>query len=100
MTITCTQFPKFSLDRWPQILPRPYFSSKPGQIGYELIQKDWVQSLLRDIELQVLHYLHNICPDKKMKKKTLFYISLAKKIISECLQLGDSFFTQCLCLEL
>ena len=92
-TITCTQFPKFSLNGKPQILPRPYFSSKPGQAGYDIIRTEWMQSFLSDVEFQVLHYLHNICEDKELSKKTLFYIALSRHIIPECLRLGNSFFT-------
>ena len=52
-----------------------------------------MQSFIKEVEHQGLHYLHNIYPDKNMKKLTLFNIELAKKIIPECLRLGDSFFT-------
>ena len=71
-TITCTQFPKFSLNGKPQILPRPYFSSKPSQAGYNIIRTEWMQSFLSNVEFQVLHYLHNICEDKKLSKKLYF----------------------------
>ena len=67
-TITCTRFPKFFSEGKPQILPRPYFSSKPTQKGYEIIRSTWMQSLLKEIEYHVLHFLHNICTDKVLKK--------------------------------
>ena len=92
-TITCTQFPKFFVDGRPQILPRPYYSSKPGNRGYDIVRTTWMQSFVKEVEHHVLHYLHNICPDKQMKKLTLLNIELSKKLIPECLRLGDSFFT-------
>ena len=52
-----------------------------------------MQSFLSDVEFQVLHNLHNICEDKELSKKTLFYIALSRNIIPECLRLGNSFFT-------
>ena len=52
-----------------------------------------MQAFIKEVEHEVLHYLHNICPDPKMKKLTLFNIQLSKNIIPECLRLGDSFFT-------
>ena len=36
-TITCTRFPKFFADGRPQILPRPYFTSKPNEKGAKLL---------------------------------------------------------------
>ena len=92
-TITCTRYPKFYWDGKPHIVPRPYFSSKPNQKGYNIIQTNWFQTLLEEIESHVLHCLHNILSDQHLKKLTLFNIKLAKTIISECLRLGNSFFT-------
>ena len=92
-TITCTRFPKFFSDGKPHILPRPYYSSKPDQSGYKIIRSSWFQSFLRDVEGHVLHYLHNFVENKELKKITLLNVQLAKKIIPECLRLGDSFFT-------
>ena len=92
-TITCTRFPKFFCDGKAQILPRPYYSSKPDHSGYNIIRTSWFQSLVGEIESHVLHYLHNFVEDKELKKITLFNIELAKKIIPECLRLGNSFFT-------
>ena len=92
-TITCTRFPKFFAEGKPQIQPRPYFTSKPNQKGYEIIRKPWMQSFLKEAELQVLHYLHNLCSDTKLKKITLLNLELSKKIIPECLRLGDIFWT-------
>ena len=67
-TITFTRFPKFFAEGKPQILPRPYFSSKPGQWGYELVRTTWMHSLFKEVESHVLHYLHNICEDRILKK--------------------------------
>ena len=92
-TITCTRYPKFFSEGRPQILPRPYFTSKPGQKGSELLNTSWMQSFFSEVERHVLHYLHNLCPDKSLKKVTLFNIELARKIIPQCLRLGGSFFT-------
>ena len=92
-TITCTRYPKFFSEGKSQILPRPYFTSKPGNRGYDIIRTEWMQSFIHEVEHHVLHYLHNLCADKKMKKLTLFNIELAKNIIPDCLWLGDSFFT-------
>jgi len=92
-TITCTRYPKFFCEGKTQILPRPYHQCKPNNVGYKIIRSSWMQSFIKEVEHQVLHYLHNICSDKNMKKLTLFNIQLAKKIIPECLRLGDSFFT-------
>ena len=92
-TITCTRFPKFFHDGHSQILPRPYFTSKPNNRGYNIIRTLWMESFIKEVEYHVLHYLHNVCPDNKMKKLTLFRLELSKKIIPECLRLGDSFFT-------
>ena len=46
-----------------------------------------------EVERHVLHYLHNFCPDKQLRKVTLLNIELARKIIPQCLRLGGSFFT-------
>ena len=92
-TISCTRFPKFFADGKPQILPRPYLSSKPNHKGYEILRSSWMCSFIKEVEHHVLHFLHNICEDKVLKKMTLFNIELSKKIIPECLRLGDSFFT-------
>ena len=92
-TIMCTRFPKFFCEGKPQILPRPYHTSKPGSKGYEIIRSPWMQSFLKEVEYHVLHYLHNICEDKALRKMALFNIELARKIIPECLRLGDTFFT-------
>jgi len=89
----CTRFPKFFSDGKPQILPRPYQTSKPGSKGYKMIRSSWMQTFLKQVETHVMHYLHNLCPDKNLRKMTLFNIGLAKKIIPECLRLGDTFFT-------
>ena len=35
--IICTIFPKFFSQGKPQILPRPYYTSKPGHKGYNII---------------------------------------------------------------
>ena len=67
-TITCTQFPKFFHDRRSQILPRPYYTSKPGNQGYNLVRASFMQSFIKEVEHHVLHYLHNLCADKEMKK--------------------------------
>ena len=92
-TITCTRFPKFFSDRKPQILPRPYHTSKPGNKGYSVLRTPWMQSFFKEVESHVLHYLHNICSDPCLRKLTLLDIELAKKIIPECLRLGNTFFT-------
>ena len=91
-TITCTQYPKFFVKGKSHILPRPYFKSKPNQKGYKIIRTDWMQSLLKDIEYQVIYYLQNICQDHQMKRLTLFNIALIRKIITECLWLGNTCF--------
>ena len=78
-TITCTRYPKFFSDGKTQILPRPYQQCKPNNSGYRIIRSSWMQSFIKEVEYEVLHYLHNICPDHNMKKLTLFNIQLAKK---------------------
>ena len=92
-TITCTRFPKFFSDGRPQILPRPYITSKPGQKGSNLLNTSWMQSFLHEVEHHVLHYLHNFCSDKALKKITLLNIELSHKIIPQCLRLGGTCFT-------
>ena len=92
-TITFTRFPKFFAEGKPQILPRPYFSSKPGQWGYELVRTTWMHSLFKEVESHVLHYLHNICEDRILKKWLCSRLNCQKKIIPEYLRLGDTFFT-------
>ena len=52
-----------------------------------------MKTFFAEIEHHVLHYLHNLCPDKALKKVTLLNIELARKIIPQCLRLGGSFFT-------
>ena len=52
-----------------------------------------MQTFFREVETHVLHYLHNFVEDRHVKKLTLFNIELSKRIIPECLRLGDSFFT-------
>ena len=52
-----------------------------------------MNSFLHEVEDHVLHYLHNYCPDKNLRKVTLLNVELARKIIHQCLRLGNSFFT-------
>ena len=92
-TITYTRFPKFFADGRPQISPRPYFTSKPSEKGAKLMNISWMNSFLHEVEDHVLHYLYNYCPDKNLRKVTLLNVELARKIIPQCLQLGNSFFT-------
>ena len=68
-------------------------SSKPNHNCYEIIRSSWMCSFIKEVEHHVLHFLHNKCKDKVLKKMTLFNIKLAKKIIPECLRLGDIFFS-------
>ena len=80
-------------DGTPKILPRPYSTSKPRSSGYKLIRTSWFQSLLKDIETQVIHFLQNISFRSSSVIKALLSISLSKQIIPECLRLGDTCFT-------
>ena len=52
-----------------------------------------MKSFLKEVEIHVLHYLHNLCPDKELRLVTLLNIELSRKIIPRCLRLGGSFFT-------
>lgn len=92
-TITCTRYPKFSIDGVQKILPRPYFKSKPSQKGYEILRTSMMQSFLQEVEKHVIHYLYNICEDQKLAKITLFQLELARHILPECLRLGNTFFS-------
>ena len=96
-TITCTRYPKviFFANGRPQILPRPYFTSKPGQKGSNLLNTSWMKSFFKEVESHVLHYLHNLCPDKEFRLITLLNIELLRKIILQCLRLGGSFLYTC-----
>ena len=58
----------FLWDGKPHILPHPYYSSKSNQKGYNIIRTYWFQALFYEIELHVLHYLHNIVEDRQLKK--------------------------------
>ena len=53
-----------------------------------------MQSVLKAIEGHVLHYLNNLCEDQIQKKLAFFHIELSKRLIPECLRLGDTCFTQ------
>ena len=92
-TITCTQYPKFSVCGKQRVLPRPYSKSKPGNDGYKIIWTAWMQEFLKEVELHVLHYLHNFREDHTLKKITLFNIEMVRKLVPACPRLGDSFFT-------
>ena len=92
-TMTCTRFPKFFPDGRPQVLPRPYFASKPNEKGSKLLNSSWMNSFLHEVEHHVLHYLHNYCPNQNLRKVTLLNVELARKIIPQSLRQGDSFFT-------
>ena len=52
-----------------------------------------MQYFFKQIEYYVLHYLHNLCEDRKQRKLALLHTELTKRLIPECLQLGDTFFT-------
>ena len=52
-----------------------------------------MNSFLHEVEDHVLHYLHNYCPDKNLRKVTLLNVELARKIIPQYLWLDNSFFT-------
>ena len=81
------------------ILPRSYQTSKPNNKGYSLIREEWMQSFLKTIEGYVLHYLQNLCEDQIQKKLALFHIQLSKRLIPDCLRMGDTGFTHT-CLSL
>ena len=83
-TITCTCYPKFSINGKQKILPRPYFKSKPSQKGYKIIRTEYMQEFLKQVEVHIIYYLQNICKDKKLSKVTLFRLELARKTIPEC----------------
>ena len=76
-------------------MPHPYPTPKPNGRGRKIIKIVWMQSFIHEVEHYVLHYLHSLCPDKKMKKRTSFNIELAKNITPECLCLDDSFLLIC-----
>ena len=54
-TIMCTRLPKFSIDGVQKILPRPYFTLKPTQKGYKLIQRNWRQDFFEEVENHAQH---------------------------------------------
>ena len=71
----------------------PYFTSKPGPKGSNLLKTSWMKLFFAEVEGQMLHYLHILCPDKELQLVTLLNIELSRKIIPQCLRLGRSFFT-------
>ena len=56
-----------------------YFTSKPNQKGNMILRTTRKQSFIKEVEFYVLHFLHNLCNDKVLKKMTLFNIELAEK---------------------
>ena len=52
-----------------------------------------MQEFLKEVETHVLHYLYNFCKDKTLRKMTLFNIEMVRKLVPECLRLGNCFFT-------
>ena len=52
-----------------------------------------MQEFLKQVEVHIIHYLQNICKDKKLAKVTLYQVELARKIKPECLRLEDTFFS-------
>ena len=47
----------------------------------------------KHVEEHVIEYLSKMSKHDKNAKLTLFFVTLAKQIIPECLRLGDKFFT-------
>ena len=52
-----------------------------------------MQTFLNNVDKHVIHYLHEIYHDKKLSKIPLFQLELSRKIVPECLRLGNTFFT-------
>ena len=98
-TITCTQFPKFFEDGRPQILPRPYYTSKPGSRGYSIIWTGWMQSFIQEVEYHVLHYLHNLCPTNEMKKLPCYKFNYQKRLSLNVYGLEIPSSSTCPCLS-
>ena len=81
-TVGPSQFPTFSLQREDEdtrrMLPRPVLKSRPGQLGYKIMNTSiWLKCLCKDIETLTINHLNN--QKTQMSENLLKHIEFAKK---------------------
>ena len=96
-TVGPSQFPTFSLQREDEdtrhMLPRPVVKSRPGQLGYKIMNTSiWLKCLCKDIETLTINHLRN--QKTQTSENVLKHIEFCKKIIPSSLRICDTFFTQ------
>ena len=90
-TIGVTRYPQLIKDDENEILPRPYHTSKPGNMGWKLVQSCWFLDLIKNIEGITFQYFNQKYPGKKKQQVILYTIQKAKKVIPSSCQIGDTF---------
>ena len=84
-TIGRTKFPQYCDSDGYHNLARPYANYKPNSKGRKIIDSVWFSEF-------VIYFLKELHPNKKKAKMTLFWISLAKKVIPRECRISDTFF--------
>ena len=75
------------------MLPRPVVKSRPGNMGWILMNKcQWLRSLCQDVEILTINHLRE--QNSQNSDYILNQISFCKEHIPSCLRIYDTFFTQ------
>ena len=75
------------------MLPRPVVKSRPGNLGYKLMNTSiWLKSLCKDIETLTINHLIN--QKTQTSENVLKHIEFCKKTIPQSLRICNTFFTQ------
>lgn len=91
-TIGRAQYPKYiTSDGLEHILPRPYTTFKPGNIGYNVSQQVWFRLLIHDIERTVLQFI--TCLEEPLRTNIMNLVNDAKKYIPDCCRISNTFFS-------
>ena len=96
-TVGPSQFPTFALkhehEDTQHMLPRPVVKSRPGNLGYKLMNTSiWLKSLCKDIETLTINHLIN--QKTQTSENVLKHIEFCKKNIPQSLRICNTFFTQ------
>jgi hypothetical protein len=91
-TLGRTNYPCYYDKDGYHTLVRPYACFKPNSPARKLLDHVWFTNFVEHVEKEVVFFLRTCYPDKKKAKMTLFYMSLAKKVIpSDCRICGSCF---------
>lgn len=81
--------------REKHMLPRPYGTYRPGELGDQLLQKEWMKDLISFLMDQLWMHIHNLREEDEPEARRLAGIVRDScDLIHPSLRIGDSCFTQ------